>query len=83
MSKFDGASNVNNVELNPSEIGADVHVGENTPEGELTPEELEKLKVEEGQEQQTEQPELSPEDQLKNLEGETAAKQEEMTDHTQ
>ncbi|MDI6820618.1 MAG: hypothetical protein QMD65_00355 [Patescibacteria group bacterium] len=78
MPKFESAPNLNSPEINPVEAQADVNTGKKL-EGELTPEELEKLKAEEGQEQQTEQPELSPEDQLKNLEGEAKAKQEEMT----
>lgn len=107
---------MNNAELNPNEVGADVGAGKKL-EGELTPEELEKLKAVEGQEQKTdlppappgnmddadamekftkdmeewqerqkgeekpevEKPELTPEEQLKNLEGEAAGKQEEMT----
>ncbi len=78
MPKFEGAPNTNNAELNPNEVGADVNAGKKL-EGELTPEELEKLKAEEGQEQVAEEPELSPEEQLKNLEGEAKAKQEEIT----
>jgi len=78
MPKFEGAPNVNNAELNPNEVGADIGAGKKL-EGELTPEELEKLKAEEGQEQEAEKLELSPEDQLKNLESEATAKQEEMT----
>jgi small-conductance mechanosensitive channel len=78
MPKFEGAPNMNNAEFNPNEIGADVNVGKKQ-EGELTPEELEKLKAEEGQEQVAEEPELSPEEQLKNLEGEAEARQQEIT----
>ena len=78
MLKFENAPNLNNSELNPSEIGADVNTGKKS-EGELTPEELKKLKVEEGQEQKPEKPELSPEEQLKNLEGEGEARQQEIT----
>ena len=78
MPKFEGAPNMNNAELNPNEVGADVGAGKKL-EGELTPEELEKLKAEGGQEQVAEEPELSPEEQLKNLEGEAEAKQAEMT----
>jgi len=78
MPKFEGTPNMNNAELNPNEVGADVGAGKKL-EGELTPEELEKLKAEGGQEQVAEEPKLSPEEQLKNLEGEAEAKQEEMT----
>ena len=78
MPKFEGAPNMNNTELNPNEVGADIGAGKKL-EGELTPEELEKLKAEGGQEQVAEEPKLSPEGQLKNLEGEAEAKQEEMT----
>ena len=78
MPKFENAPNMNNTELNPNEIGTDVGVGKKL-EGELTPEESEKIKAEEGQEQMTEEPELSPEDQLKNLEGEAEATQQEIT----
>ena len=78
MPKFEGAPNMNNTELNPNEVGADIGAGKKL-EGELTPEELEKLKAEGGQEQVVEEPELSPEEQLKNLEGEVEAKQAEMT----
>ncbi|MBU4223827.1 hypothetical protein KJ934_01200 [Patescibacteria group bacterium] len=69
---------MNNVELNPNEVGADVGAGKKL-EGELTPEELERLKAEEGQEQKIEVPELSPEEQLKNLEGEAEARQQEIS----
>ena len=79
MPKFEGAPNMNNAELNPNEVGADIGAGKKL-EGELTSEELEKLKAEGGgQEQVAEEPELSPEEQLKNLEGEAEAKQAEMT----
>jgi len=80
MPKFESAPNLNNPEINPAELQADVNVGKKL-EGELTPEELEKLKTEQGteQEQEMEKPELSPEEQLKNLEGEMEARQEEMT----
>ena len=78
MPKFENAPNLNNPELNPSEIGADVNAAKRL-EGELTPEELEKLKVKEGQEQEAEKPELSPEEQIKNLEGEAEARQQEIT----
>jgi hypothetical protein len=47
MPKFESAPNINNPELNPSEMGADVYAAKKL-EGELTPEELEKLKDEEG-----------------------------------
>ena len=78
MPKFESAPNINNPELNPSEVGADVNAAKKI-EGKLTPEELEKLKAEEGQEQESEKPELSPEEQLKNLEGEMESRQQEMT----
>jgi len=78
MPEFENTQNLNNSELNPSEIGADVNAAKNL-EGELTPEELEKLKVEEGQEQKSEKPELSPEEQLKNLENEMESLQQEIT----
>lgn len=78
MSKFENASNLNNSELNTVEAQADVNAGKKL-EGDLTPEKLEKLKEEEGQEQQVGEPELSQEEQLKDLENEAEAKQEEMT----
>lgn len=78
MPKFEGAPNMNNAELNPNEVGTDVGAGKKL-EGELTPEELEKLKAEEEQEQQAEKPELSPEEQLKNLEDKAEASQQEIT----
>jgi len=78
MPKFESAPNINNPELNPAEVQTDVNVGKK-PESELTPEELEKLKAEEGPEQETEKPELTPEEQLKNLEGEMESRQQEMT----
>ncbi len=78
MPKFESAPNINNPEINLAEVQVDVNVGKKV-EGELTPEELEKLKTEEGPEQGAEQPELSPEEQLKNLEGEMEARQQEMT----
>ena len=78
MQKFESAPNINNPELNPSEVGADVNVGKKI-KGELTPEELEKLKAEEGQERESKKPELSPEEQLRNLEGEMESQQQEMT----
>ena len=77
MPKFESIPNLNNPELNPSEAGVDVNAGKKL-EGELTPEELKKLKAEEGQEQELEKLELSSEEQIKNLEGEVKAKQEEM-----
>ncbi|TSC91323.1 MAG: hypothetical protein CEN90_452 [Parcubacteria group bacterium Licking1014_17] len=82
MPKFEGAPDMNSAELNPNEVGIDVGVGVGVGkklEGELTPEELEKLKAEEGQEQKIEEPELSPEEQLKKLGGETEARQQEIT----
>lgn len=78
MPKFESAPNINNPEINPAEVQADVNVGKKI-EGELTPEELEKLKTKEGPEQEAEKPELTPEEQLKNLEGEMEARQQEMT----
>lgn len=77
MPKFESAPNLNNPELNPNEIGPDVNAVKK-PESELTSEELEKLKAEEGQEQEPEKPELSPEEQLKNLEGDIEARQQEI-----
>jgi len=47
MPKFEGAPNMNNAELNPNEVGADIGAGKKL-EGELTSEELEKLKAEGG-----------------------------------
>lgn len=82
MPKFESAPNMNNPELNPAEVQADVNVGKKV-EGELTPEELERLKADEGQEQKAEKPELSPEEQLKNLEDEMEARQQEMTKLTE
>ncbi len=78
MPKLESVPNLNNPEINPNEIEADVNAAKKLG-GELTPEELEKLKLEEGQEQVAEKPELSPEEQLRNLEGEAEARQQEMT----
>lgn len=78
MPEFENVPNMNNAELSPNEIGTDVGV-EKKLEGELTPEESEKIKAEEGQEQMKEELELSPEDQFKNLEGEAEATQQEIT----
>ena len=80
MPKFESTPNLNNPELNPAEMGADINAGKKL-EGELTPEELEKLKTEERpeQEQEAEKPELSPEEQVKNLEGELETRQQEIT----
>jgi hypothetical protein len=77
MPKFESAPNINNPELNPAEIQDDVNTGKKL-EGELTPKELEKLGVEEEPEQEVKQPELSPEEQLKILEGEIEARQKEI-----
>lgn len=52
MSKFERVPDMNNAKSNPSEIGADVNVGKK-PEGELTPEELEKLNETETTQQET------------------------------
>ncbi len=78
MPKFENAPNLNNPELNHSKMGADVNAAEKL-EGELTPEELEQLRTEEGQEQEPEKPELSPEERLKNLEDEMESQRQEMT----
>ena len=51
MPKLESAPNLNNPELNPAEMGWDVNAAKRI-EGELTPEELEKLKTEEGPEQE-------------------------------
>ena len=40
MPKFESAPNLNNPEINPTEVQADVNIGKKL-EGELTPEELE------------------------------------------
>lgn len=78
MPKFENAPNMNNPGINPAEVQADVNVDKKV-KSELTPEELEKLKAEEGSEKKTEQLELSPEEQLKNMEGNMEARQQEMT----
>ncbi len=75
MSKLESASNFNSPELNPSELKAGV-TAEKNREKELTPEELGKLKTEE---QKEEKSDLSPEERLKNLEGDIEAKQREIT----
>lgn len=75
MPKFENTPNLNNTELSSSKLEAGVNV-EKKPEGELAPEEIEKLKTEEVKE---EKPELSPEEQLKNLEGDIEARQKEIT----
>jgi len=76
----ENAPNLNNTELNPNEVEADVSAAEKL-EGELTPEELEKLKAEE--EQETRGPELTPEEQLKNLENKIEVRQQEITELTE
>ncbi len=76
MSKFESAPNINNPEINPAETQADISADKKT-KGELTPEELEKLKIGKGQE--PEKPELSSEKQLKNLESKMEARQQEIT----
>lgn len=80
MPEFESAPNINNPELNPAEVQGDINVGKKI-EGELTPEELGKLKTGGGPESEpeTEKPELTPEEQLKNLEGEMEDRQQEMT----
>jgi hypothetical protein len=79
MPKFESAPNMNNPELNPSEVGADVNAAKNgKAQLRLGPENLGKLKAEEREKQEAEKPELSLEKQLKNLEGEMKARQEEM-----
>lgn len=72
MSKFKDAPNLNDPKLSTAEGQADVNVAKKL-EGEITPEELEKLRAEKGEEQ-----ELSQEDQLKNLEGKMETLQIEM-----
>ncbi len=74
MPKFESAPNLNNPELNPSGMGADVNAAKRL-EGELTPE---KLQVEKGQEQGAEKPELSPEEQIEQMSKDIEVKQEEM-----
>ncbi|MDO8523051.1 MAG: hypothetical protein Q7S12_02055 [bacterium] len=69
---------MNNSKLNPGEMVADFNIAKKL-ENELAPEELERLKVEEAQKQKAEQPELSPEEQLKNLEGDIETRQQEIS----
>jgi predicted nucleic acid-binding Zn-ribbon protein len=76
MPKFESVPNINNPELTPKEQ-VDVNAGKKL-KGELTPEELEKLEVQEGPEEEAEKPELSLEEQLKNLEGEMESRKQEM-----
>lgn len=72
MSKLESAPNPNNPQLNSSETEA---INQN--EIGLTPETLEKLRAEEGPEQQTEK-ELSPEEQIRDIEGKSEAGQQEI-----
>src|SRR3989338_7317221 len=78
MLKFEGAPNMNSAELNPNEVGADVNTGKKL-EGELTPEELGKLKAEGKQEQVAEKSELSPEEQIEQMDKDVEDNQKEMT----
>lgn len=77
MPKFESAPNLSDSGLNPSKMGTDINATEKLG-GEFTPEELEKLKAEEEQKQGTEKPELLPEEQIKNLESEVNARQQEI-----
>lgn len=79
MPKFENTPNLNNPESNPTELEKGVNT-EKKQEIELTPEELEKLKVEE---QEIEHRELSPEEQLKNLESEHEIRQQEISQLTE
>lgn len=84
MPKFESTPDLNNPEINPAEVQADVNVGKKL-EGEFTPEESEKLKAEEGggEKQESKEQELSSKDQLKNLEGEMETLQQEMSKVTE
>ena len=77
MSNFENAQNLNNPELNAAKVQADVSAGKKL-EGKITPKELEELKTEEGKNQEPKKQRLSPEGQLKNLEGEMETQQQEM-----
>jgi len=78
MPKFESAPNINNPELNPAEAQMDVNIGKKL-EGEPPSEELERLKMEKEQGRKQEKLELSPEEQLKNLESEIESRRQEMT----
>ena len=68
MSKFENIQKMNNKELNPNEVSVDVGI-EKKLKSELT--------------SKPEQPKLSPEEELKNLENETEAKQEKINKLTE
>jgi|GEM_PF-5923819 len=77
MPKFESAPNINNPELNQAEAQMDVNIGKKL-EGEPPSEELERLKMEKEQGRKQEKLELSPEEQLKNLESEMESRRQEM-----
>lgn len=77
MAKFESESNFSGPALDPSEAEVDVTTSKKL-EDELRLEELEKSKSGRAQEQVSKEPGLSPDEQLKNLENEAGAKQEEM-----
>lgn len=78
MSKIESVPNINNPGLNHVEAQTNVNNGVKKAEGEFAPEELEKLKTDEGQEQGAGKPKLSLEEQLKNLEYKMGTRQQEM-----
>jgi len=78
MSEFESEQNLLNPKLNSSEKVTDVNTAKKL-EGEPTSEELENIKAEKGKEQEAEKPGLSPEEQIRNLESEAEARQQEIT----
>jgi hypothetical protein len=77
MPKFEGAPNMNSTELNSNEVSAGIGARKKQ-ERELTSEELEELKIEKGQEQKAEKPELSPEEQAEQADKNIEIKQGEI-----
>jgi len=77
MPEFESSPNLNNLGLNHNEVGVGPNVREK-PDSKLSLEELEKLKAEEGQVQEVEKPELSPEEQIEQTGENIIAKQEEI-----
>jgi uncharacterized phage infection (PIP) family protein YhgE len=78
MSNIEGAPNIGNPELNSSGVEVDNDAG-SKPEEEHAPEKLEKIATGENQEQEVEKPALSPDEQLKTLEGEVETTQQEIS----
>jgi len=77
MANLESAPNIENPELNSPETGADVKAAKKR-EGKLTPEELERLKAEEGQEQEAEKTKLSPEEEIRQLDDNLEARAKEI-----